>query len=117
VTVRRFLGTAPVDRKMLTCAATGMFANWLEGRENGDRETWLVTVFDEDAEAFLDTARNIGVTVEEIGFFPPPSLLPPSPPASGLTRLRQGKHLSADGLAALVAWLYPARIPNWIKEG
>lgn len=36
-------------------------------------------------------------------------------PASGLTRLRQGKHLSADGLAALVAWLYPARIPNWIK--
>ena len=38
-------------------------------------------------------------------------------PASGLTRLRQGKHLSADGLAALVAWLYPARIPNWIQEG
>lgn len=38
-------------------------------------------------------------------------------PASGLTRLRQGKHLSADALAALVAWLYPARLPNWIKEG
>lgn len=38
-------------------------------------------------------------------------------PASGLTRLRQGKHLSADALAALVAWLYPARIPSWIKEG
>lgn len=38
-------------------------------------------------------------------------------PASGLTRLRQGKHLSADALAALVAWLYPGRIPSWIKEG
>lgn len=36
--------------------------------------------------------------------------------ASGLTRLRQGKHLEADGLAALVAWLYPQRIPHWIKE-
>jgi len=42
---------------------------------------------------------------EEVGISP-----------SGLTRLRQGKHLSADALAALVAWLYPARIPNWIKE-
>lgn len=38
-------------------------------------------------------------------------------PASGLTRLRQGKHLSADGLAALVAWLYPTSVPKWIKEG
>ncbi len=35
---------------------------------------------------------------------------------SGLTRLRQGKHLSADGLAALVAWMYPKRIPPWITE-
>lgn len=35
-------------------------------------------------------------------------------PASGLTRLRQGKHLSADGLAALVAWLYPHDVPFWI---
>lgn len=33
---------------------------------------------------------------------------------SGLTRLRQGKHLSADGLAALVAWLFPKSIPVWI---
>lgn len=37
-------------------------------------------------------------------------------PASGLTRLRQGKHLSADALAALIAWLYPVSIPKWIKE-
>lgn len=36
--------------------------------------------------------------------------------ASGLTRLRQGKHLSADALAALIAWLSPARVPPWIKE-
>lgn len=36
--------------------------------------------------------------------------------ASGLTRLRQGYHLSADALAALVAWLYPKRIPTWITE-
>lgn len=35
---------------------------------------------------------------------------------SGLTRMRQGKHLSADAVAALVAWLYPQRIPTWIKE-
>ncbi len=35
---------------------------------------------------------------------------------SGLTRLRQGKHLSADGLAALVAWLFPRSIPSWVKE-
>lgn len=35
---------------------------------------------------------------------------------SGLTRLRQGKHLSADGLAALVAWLFPRDVPFWIKE-
>lgn len=34
---------------------------------------------------------------------------------SALTRLRQGKHLSADNLAALVAWLYPQRIPHWIR--
>jgi transcriptional regulator with XRE-family HTH domain len=41
---------------------------------------------------------------EEIGISP-----------SGLSRLRQGKHLSADALASLVAWLYPQRVPLWIK--
>jgi hypothetical protein len=35
---------------------------------------------------------------------------------SGLTRLRQGLHLSADGVATLVAWLYPQRIPHWIEK-
>jgi transcriptional regulator with XRE-family HTH domain len=34
---------------------------------------------------------------------------------SGLTRIRQGTHLSADGLAALVAWLFPSSVPLWIK--
>jgi hypothetical protein len=36
---------------------------------------------------------------------------------SGLTRMRQGKHLSTDAVAGLVAWLYPQRIPIWIKGG
>lgn len=35
---------------------------------------------------------------------------------SGLTRLRQGKHLSADALAALMAWMFPAAIPKWITR-
>jgi transcriptional regulator with XRE-family HTH domain len=48
------------------------------------------------------TLRDVA---EEIGISP-----------SGLTRLRHGKHLSADGLASLVAWLYPQRIPMWIRE-
>lgn len=36
---------------------------------------------------------------------------------SGLTRLRQGQHLSADGLAALAHWLYPDNVPNWFTTG
>lgn len=34
---------------------------------------------------------------------------------SGLSRLRHDKALSGDGLAALVAWLFPGKVPNWIK--
>lgn len=64
--VHRYLVTASVDLKMNTWAATAMFSNWLGGRENGDRETWLVTVFANRSESFLLAARNIGVTVEEI---------------------------------------------------
>lgn len=33
---------------------------------------------------------------------------------SGICRLRAGKALSADGLAKLLAWLYPASRPTWI---
>lgn len=36
---------------------------------------------------------------------------------SGLTRLRQGQHLSADALAALVHWLYPDNVPAWFTTG
>jgi hypothetical protein len=67
MSVHRFLVTAPHHDKWTMWTATGPFANWLEGRDNGDgRETWLVTVFAEDADRFLDAARNTGVTVEEI---------------------------------------------------
>ncbi|MFJ5984266.1 hypothetical protein [Lentzea sp. NPDC092896] len=34
---------------------------------------------------------------------------------SGLTRMQQGKSLSADATAALVAWLHPDDIPAWIE--
>lgn len=34
--------------------------------------------------------------------------------ASAICRLRQGKAMSADGLAALVAWLYPSSCPSWV---
>lgn len=36
--------------------------------------------------------------------------------SASLFRLRQGKTLEADCLAALVAWLYPSRIPHWIRS-
>ena len=64
--VHRFLVTADLDQKMTMWAATATFANWIEGRENGDRETWMVTCFDDQAEQFLAAARAVGVTVQEI---------------------------------------------------
>jgi hypothetical protein len=66
--VGRFLVTTSTDLKMAFWAATGAFSNWLEGRAQygNDYETWLVTVFKEDEAAFLDAARHVGVTVEEI---------------------------------------------------
>lgn len=36
-------------------------------------------------------------------------------PPSSLTRLRQGRHLSGDALAALTAWLFPKDVPFWFK--
>lgn len=62
----RYLVTADFGLKMDTWAVTCMFTNWIEGRDNGDRETWLVTVFDQDARRFLEACELIGVTVEEI---------------------------------------------------
>ena len=62
----RYLVTAPLDLRMNTWAATAMFTNWLEGRGLEERQTWLVTCFDNRRESFLAAARTIGVTVEEI---------------------------------------------------
>jgi hypothetical protein len=65
--VHRYLVTATADSKMSLWTTTGMFTNWLEGRPLADgRETWLVTVFDNDSKPFLAAAQKIGVTVEEI---------------------------------------------------
>jgi hypothetical protein len=55
-----------MDQRMTLWMATDAVANWLEGRENGDRQTWAVTCFDEHADAFLDVARQAGVTVQRI---------------------------------------------------
>jgi nitrogenase molybdenum-iron protein alpha/beta subunit len=66
IRVHRFLVTAAEGPKFDLWSATSFSANWIEGRPNGERETWLVTVFDEDAGYFLNAARTGGVTVEEI---------------------------------------------------
>lgn len=51
--------------------------------------------------------RNMSLAdvAEEIGVSP-----------SGLSRMRQGRGLTADNLAALIAWLYPKRVPHWVQE-
>lgn len=65
--VHRYLVTAEVGPRMDVWVATGMYANWIEGRSNRtDRETWLVTCYDQDSTPFLDVARIFGVTVEEL---------------------------------------------------
>jgi len=66
VTVHRYLVTAADYAKWDMWQATAPWANWIEGRGNGDRETWLVTCLAEDSAAFLDAAKRTGVTVEEI---------------------------------------------------
>ena len=71
--VRRYLVTADVRPRIEVHLYTGMYANWIEGRaapgatKDNDRETWLVTVYGEHADNFLNAARGVpGVTVEEI---------------------------------------------------
>ena len=66
MTVHRYLVTGGEDQKWDAWLPTAAFANWIEGRENGDRETWLVTCMGEQADFFLAAARDAGVTVEEI---------------------------------------------------
>jgi hypothetical protein len=66
MSVHRFLVTAPIGERMDMWAVTAIFANWIEGRGPEDRETWLVTCFDEHAQGFLEAGRRSGVTVEEV---------------------------------------------------
>ncbi len=66
MSVHRFLVTAPIHLRLAVWADTAAFANWIEGRGPQDRETWLVTSFSQHADSFLEVARDIGVTVEEI---------------------------------------------------
>lgn len=35
---------------------------------------------------------------------------------SSISRLRSGKHLSADAVAAMTAWIYPTSIPSWVTN-
>lgn len=66
MSVHRFLVTADFDHKMAMWSLTAPYANWIEGRDNGPWETWLVTCFAENAGDFLSAARATEVTVEEI---------------------------------------------------
>lgn len=66
VTVHRYLVTGDEDQRMDTWSPTAGYTNWIEGSENGNRETWLVTCYAEHAKAFLRDAEAAGVTVEQI---------------------------------------------------
>ena len=67
MTVHRYLVTASTGSRMDLWAATGAYANWIEGRGPQERETWLVTCFAEHSSHFLAAARQrADATVEEI---------------------------------------------------
>lgn len=66
MTVHRYLVTGDDARRMEAWMPTAGYANWIEGREKGGRETWLVTCYAEHAKAFLRATEAAGVTVEEI---------------------------------------------------
>lgn len=67
MTVHSYLVTGDQDQKWDAWLPTAAFANWIEGRANGDdRETWLVTCMDEHAGFFISSARAAGATVQEI---------------------------------------------------
>lgn len=65
--VHRFLVTAPIGQRIDIWAVTGRYANWIEGRGPAERETWLVTCFDQHAARFRRTcAARDKTTLEEI---------------------------------------------------
>lgn len=67
VGVHRFLVTARDDSRIDLWSNTAAYANWLGGREHpSGGQTWLVTVFAEHGQLFLDAAAALGVTVEEL---------------------------------------------------
>lgn len=69
MTVHRYLVTGEDDQRMAAWTSTAFYANWIEGRRTQGRaaaETWIVTCFADNSEAFLATAKASGVTVEEI---------------------------------------------------
>lgn len=68
MSVRYFLVTAPDDEARIRMwINTTAYANWLEGRSNRHGgETWAVTVFGEHASHFMEVARAVPVTLEEI---------------------------------------------------
>jgi transcriptional regulator with XRE-family HTH domain len=70
---------------------------------SGHRVNWVYVA---DALDVVCQARDMSLreVAIEIGISP-----------SGLTRLRQGKHLSADALASLMVWMFPASVPRWIE--
>lgn len=66
MSVHRFLVTGSISQRMATWEATGLYANWIEGRGPQEHETWLVTCMGEHGEYFLAAARATGVTLQEV---------------------------------------------------
>lgn len=62
---------------------------------------------------YVETALDVVCRVRDVSLREAAIEIGVSP--SALTRIRQGKHLSADGLAALMAWMFPSQIPAWIE--
>jgi len=64
--VLRALVTGEQHDLIRTAARTGFYANWIDSKQKDGRETHIVTVFDNERSQFLSTAKETGVTVEEI---------------------------------------------------
>jgi hypothetical protein len=64
--VSRLLVTGEQHDLMRISQRTSFYANWIESRDRNGRETYLVTVWGNEQSDFLDTARETGVTVEQV---------------------------------------------------